>query len=1041
MLSVQGNGPPSKVEVFDYEDDDEDVPDESISIDEMKLDSSSDEDNEPVKLPRRRRSLKRVSEISLGDDSLSEEDSDYPAPQRQTAASITRRRGSNSGPVTRRRNRANKLGIPLTQEEKDRRARLAYLRLHAWAPAPAFIPNTSTGAWDQAKGVKKRTPLTQEKKDKRAQLAITRLHAWAPAPTFLPNPKTGAWDKKPVTRHFKRRTRLPEPITFLQAPSGAWSQRAYGHGVEPIFSRPARRADGNPGQQTYLQRLENGFRPVVVLRKGRRQLLPTVPSKVLLRNLKESPSETSDSELQQSIEPVEVTRKRRRPRKIVEDSGDEKSIKISKKTGLPVRKYVRNQPDQRPESMRRRSTLSRVEPLNYSWESSPEPASVRRSGRMPKATIKSMNEIDLLSFIEPPAVKVRAKPNPGLKTLPATFFLDSPEDRGFAPEYWNLKFSDPKSASDDCDMTDGSWMYDGWQIPTPVTFKVKWEEENDFTIKTLPYHELERESEEIHTDKTAEPRQKKQRREAVVPVDQDLSQYIFDTTRAQTALLEDFEHVLLDPKEASTTLGVEVSSQGLRTRSKHGIKTKATSTAFDTRFVVAVVVIRTLTGGLEGLIDWVILSKLFPDYSISFLTISWRKLSKNHASRVDELVGEFQGAFLSAYQKVEVPAINFDNLMNYNWDALINWVLSTLSPSLDSRSIALPPSRSELETDYTIAEPVDNDPNNWRATYFSRPGPAAPMYKRLAVACSIPSSLPIHKAKSATSTSNIDVAKSWVRAIALTPEADWNQNQSLARTKLTSLGQAVVEKAVTELKEEKVIHHRAKGRASLGRSYEVMDAFLSPLRKSIAASQFASACNFKMYLDEQFAVGHERVRVDYLTDEGAMMCITSLQASRRIRLVDVNVPMNKFGLCENGNYETKNIPKEKFRFDVDILPTASYTFSTSLPCLDLPPPGPSPDGELPVWLGIGGQVILELWRRVVAAVAQTLALRAGVTVQGLAKALSPTIGEWEVRSVMEWGVRVGMFERLHPRIEGWTVGEWWWAFVGRVCEGGEGMIV
>jgi hypothetical protein len=42
----------------------------------------------------------------------------------------------------------------------------------------------------------------------------------------------------------------------------------------------------------------------------------------------------------------------------------------------------------------------------------------------------------------------------------------------------------------------------------------------------------------------------------------------------------------------------------------------------------------------------------------------------------------------------------------------------------------------------------------------------------------------------------------------------------------------------------------------------------------------------------------------------------------------------------------------------------------------------------------------------------------------------PTFEEWELRILMNWGTEVGLFERVNPRIEGWTCSEWWWLMIG-----------
>lgn len=1018
MLETQGSGnrKRSKFSVVDYDDDEKRLGDGSSSDDEM----GSDED-QSIATSSRDDSHEMDSQGFFEDGFLREAES-TPFPPRNRAPPS---RLGTFVPVSgkRRRPGANESGIM----ERNHRTRLASVRLQAWAPAPASLPNTTTGAWDQIKSVAKEKPEVKirEENTRWEQYSPPRTNGWSMAFASLPDPKTGGWNQKPV-KTIKRKPRLPEPITYLQAPDGSWSHRAFGHGVDPVFSRPARRAFDSQSSSFYHRSLQNGFRPIVYPTKNM-QFLPSIPSKAFLQKNALSPQVGLEYELRQSIEPGQLPRKRRQKRKIVEALDDENPVIVSE-TPRVKRKY------QRRESTRQRSTLSRVQSVmdeESSSDSTPEPENVRRSGRAVRKSMKSLNEIDLMTGIieasvEAPVVQRKtreSKKNPGLTTLPTYFWFTGFDDE-VTTKYERIQLSDPKVVSSDSEMVDGSWTCNESQFSLPTTFKVKWQDA--FMVETLHYYELEDDMEipEVVEPSTRSP--KRRRRESWVSADQNTHQGVYETARPQTALPEDFERVLMDPKKASMTFGIEVSEHYIRTRSKQG-KKKHTAAGFESRFLVAVVVLQTLTGGLEGLIDWVILSKLFPDYSIPFLKTSWGKLSKKKTARIDDLVAEFQSAFLPAYEKGEVAAIDYDHLMDYDWDELIKWAMENISPSEEygPNSIALPTTRSELMRDYKLTESADTDPQNWRSTYFN--SSQVPTHKRLAIACAIPSSLPI--STSPPTSDPLALAKSWIRAIALTPESDWPNLQSLARTKLSSLGEPLIKRAVTALTKDKVLH---KGRVSPGRSYDVTDAYLAPLKKAITQEQFVEAARYKEYLYEQFTNGHQKIRVDEAAEEGPVMCLTHLQASRRVKLVADGVPMNKMGLAENGSYDPRAIPKDKLRFGVDIVPNHSYLHSDAIPMLDMQPPGMGPEGELPLWMDIGGNIIWDMWRRVVVAVAQTVALRAGVTVGGLAKALG-AVGEWEVKMIMEWGLTAGLFERVHPRIEGWTVGEWWWVVVGRVC--------
>jgi hypothetical protein len=263
---------------------------------------------------------------------------------------------------------------------------------------------------------------------------------------------------------------------------------------------------------------------------------------------------------------------------------------------------------------------------------------------------------------------------------------------------------------------------------------------------------------------------------------------------------------------------------------------------------------------------------------------------------------------------------------------------------------------------------------------------------------------------------------------------------ALVQERLGHLGVQVVDEVLKAFLSEKVVMKHARRRTLLGRKYGVTDSFFAPLRKHIRQEVFVQAVRFKRFLDEQFLGGTECVRSDYMANEGSIMVTTTLHAQGRIRLVPVGIPMDKFGLT-GGGYETKKIPKEKLRFEIDIYPTQSYVFDSDNEVLHAfferePPRGPEM-GEIPLWYGISDRIIPDIWKKVLVAVGQVVALRSGINIALLKKIFDPTLGEWEIRILMEWGMEVGVFKRLHERIEGWTVGDEWWLLVGRTCVDGE----
>jgi hypothetical protein len=96
------------------------------------------------------------------------------------------------------------------------------------------------------------------------------------------------------------------------------------------------------------------------------------------------------------------------------------------------------------------------------------------------------------------------------------------------------------------------------------------------------------------------------------------------------------------------------------------------------RILTAVVIVRTLTGGLERNIDWVIVASLLPELSIDFIQRRWPAICQRSRARVEQIQEDFLETYIEAYEANTVPPIDYDNLLSYDWAWMVKWARENL---------------------------------------------------------------------------------------------------------------------------------------------------------------------------------------------------------------------------------------------------------------------------------------------------------------------------------------------------------------------------
>lgn len=505
--------------------------------------------------------------------------------------------------------------------------------------------------------------------------------------------------------------------------------------------------------------------------------------------------------------------------------------------------------------------------------------------------------------------------------------------------------------------------------------------------------------------------------------------------RRMTNLPIDFITVLDSIEQAKELEGVQVAPQLRDSRQRKRMDDQVTP-RIEARMLVAVVVISTLCGGLEMMTDWVLIGSQFPKFSINFLRRFWGQQTARKKDTIESLRDKFQQAFPRAYANGEVDPIDFDNLVGYNWEKCIDWAMKNMDTQSQKKTFILPRTKEEFFKTHSC-DILDRDNPSWREFFFS---PTSATYKRIVFAAADPYSIriPYQEMKDSYEVDQQMLIKSYIRAMALTPTDEWSHDVAKARMHEVG-GEQAIKEALQEMCDAKIMINRLKAHQTPSRTFEVTDAFSAPLRKHVKTTQFIEAAAFKEWLDIEFRQGKEYVRYDYFADDGSVMAISSMQATGRLKLVPVGVPMQKFGLTEPGTYETRTIPRERLRFEINIYPTEIYLYDEDITTLQAgglsPPPRGITRGEIPVWYSITDDILDEVWGRILSSVGQTVAFRPGTNLEWLVKTHKPTMEEWEIRLLMWWGEACGFFERIEEirTATGWTVGEWWWLITGRSC--------
>lgn len=448
------------------------------------------------------------------------------------------------------------------------------------------------------------------------------------------------------------------------------------------------------------------------------------------------------------------------------------------------------------------------------------------------------------------------------------------------------------------------------------------------------------------------------------------------------------------------------------------------------KLLAAFIATRVLLGGADKAVDWGLLLKLFPKIGLTQLRRFWTNARKDQGAYIGKLTKDFQERFLIAYEKDELPEIDFDDPMEYDWHGIIEWTLQ-----LPRRKGLDLPSTRPLINERFFSQDTPHTDEDWREKFFH---PQASVFSRFESTTAKSVVVTVDKMLSGViyhvDLSDSVIAKSWIKSLCCTDEARYSPDQIKQKFATLAKGDqdqnnTLLKQAIDDLTHDRIIC-RSKKPPLGGRPYRLNEWYSQQMVKLSQRTKYQEAANFKTKLDLAFRRG-EPVQVPYTLDDGSVMALTNLNAAQRIRLVPVDVPHIPLGF-EPGNYESRKYPKSYYHFGIEAVPTETYKYDEDIPILrktiNEGPPGIGPRGELPQWIDFFGRRDAQRWMDILGAFCFISATRGYLTIEGMCSALKPVLEEYEAQLIIDWGKRTGVLVESEDGL-GTIVEEWWWLAV------------
>lgn len=453
------------------------------------------------------------------------------------------------------------------------------------------------------------------------------------------------------------------------------------------------------------------------------------------------------------------------------------------------------------------------------------------------------------------------------------------------------------------------------------------------------------------------------------------------------------------------------------------------------KIMLAIVAVRVLTGGTDARhVDWDLVAACFPGHDADALIDRAQSILRRSRLQIIKMQHDFQESFLEAYGNDEVPPINYEDLENYPWPRLIEWANFQLEFSTSERAPSLPATRRQFDKIFELREePIPTADEIFTTTMGMTVNYRRDVMVRTPFAVKVDRDEKAEQSQRQKQLKWEEVTKSYARANIVTPEDTYDPVKS--KIILERFGDHRIHSAVETLVRDRIIGQSNRGRITPGRNYDITDHLLRQLnrRRLIECGILKDAARFKVSMLDFKLQNNNTTEVQYNAEDGHILAILNLFANGRIQMSPRGAPRDKFGLVDDG-YLTRQMDKTKLRFSIDVKATGSYISGNPIKDLaaSIPPPSLSSSEEgvpqkIPLWMDLNGHLVEPLWEMGIASVLGCVALREGLSSQGISSMIKPAMAAWEIEAMLCWLADVGVAEGVESGSEKrWKVREWWW---------------